>query len=116
MSSRIVCRLSARKISGSCRLVMRSVFVAGDGKESGGKEDRSSDIGVRGLEMEDLREQSLEAIVCSTTVDWRGVVDGCMSAVVGQASLYDAKNESLWCALGMLNRRYDEGGRRGEER
>lgn len=47
---------------------MRSVFVAGDGKDSGGKEDRSSDIGVRGLEIEDFREQSLEAIVCLTEV------------------------------------------------
>lgn len=50
INSLIVWRLSARNISGSCRLVMRSVFDGGDGWLSGGREERSSERGVRDLE------------------------------------------------------------------
>ena len=46
MRSLMVWRLSARKISASCRLVMRRVFEGGVGCCSGGIEERSNDIGV----------------------------------------------------------------------
>lgn len=45
--SLIVWRLSARKISGSWRLVMRRVLEGGVGMERGGIVERSMDIGVR---------------------------------------------------------------------
>jgi len=44
--SLIVWRLSARNISGSWRLVIRRVFEGGVGCCSGGREERSIDIGV----------------------------------------------------------------------
>lgn len=46
MRSLMVWRLSARKISASCRLVMRRVFEGGVGCCRGGMEERSMDIGV----------------------------------------------------------------------
>lgn len=45
--SLMVWRLSARKISGSWRLVIRSVFEGGVGIARGGIVERSMDIGVR---------------------------------------------------------------------
>jgi len=53
MSSRIVWRLSARKIVGSLRLVIMSVFEGGVGCVYGGMEERSMESGVleRGLEV-----------------------------------------------------------------
>jgi len=47
MRSLIVCRLSARNISASCRFVMRRVFEGGVGWTSGGIVLRSIDIGLR---------------------------------------------------------------------
>jgi hypothetical protein len=47
MRSLIVWRLSARKISGSWRFVMRRVLDGGVGIERGGMVERSMDIGVR---------------------------------------------------------------------
>lgn len=47
MSSLIVWRLSARKISVSCRFVIRRVLEGGVGIDSGGRVDRSILIGVR---------------------------------------------------------------------
>lgn len=46
MRSLMVWRLSARKISASWRLVIRRVFEGGVGCCSGGREERSIDIGV----------------------------------------------------------------------
>ena len=47
MRSLIVCRLSARKISGSWRFVIRRVLEGGVGIWRGGMVERSMDIGVR---------------------------------------------------------------------
>lgn len=46
MSSRIVCRFGALKISRSRRLVMRRVFEGGVGWTRAGREERSRDRGV----------------------------------------------------------------------
>jgi len=46
MRSLMVCRLSARKISASWRLVIRRVFEGGVGCCRGGIEERSIDMGV----------------------------------------------------------------------
>lgn len=56
MRSLIVWRLSARKISGSCRLVIRRVLEGGVGIARGGMAERSMDIGVRDS-LEDGREE-----------------------------------------------------------
>lgn len=48
--SLIVWRLSARKISVSCRFVMSRVFDGGVGGCNGGMQERSIDRGVRGRE------------------------------------------------------------------
>jgi len=65
MSSRMVWRLSARKISGSERLVMRRVFEGGVGWVRGGILERSRDRGVRGRDMrgDDRGELSVEDIL-----------------------------------------------------
>lgn len=56
MSSRIVWRLSGRKISASLRFVMRSVFEGPVGEVRGGRVDRSMDM-VEDLDaLEDGRE------------------------------------------------------------
>lgn len=48
----MVCKFSGRKISSSCRFVMRSVLDGGVGWMSGGIVDRSRDSGVRDLDEE----------------------------------------------------------------
>ena len=58
--SRMVWRLSARKISVSRRLVMRSVFEGGVGNDNGGTVDKSSESGVRGLD--DLGEEASDIL------------------------------------------------------
>jgi hypothetical protein len=47
MRSLIVCKLSARKISVSCKFVMRRVFEGGVGCVRGGMVERSIESGVR---------------------------------------------------------------------
>lgn len=54
--SRIVWRLSGRKISGSCRFVMRRVFEGGVGMDIGGRLERSMVMEAR-----DPREEGREA-------------------------------------------------------
>jgi len=68
----MVWRLSARKISASWRLVIRSVFEGGVGCCRGGREERSIDIGVldpldetgreEGGELSELSAAILEAV------------------------------------------------------
>ena len=47
MRSLMVCRLSARNISASCKFVMRRVFEGGVGGMRGGIVERSIESGVR---------------------------------------------------------------------
>jgi hypothetical protein len=54
-------RFSGRKIAGSSRFVIKRVFDGGDGVISGGKSERSSDNGVRGVELEG-EERRLEMV------------------------------------------------------
>jgi len=68
ISSRIVCRLSARKIVGSLRFVIMSVFDGGVGCLYGGIEERSMESGVlergleRGLEAPEAGELSVDIL------------------------------------------------------
>lgn len=62
MRSLMVWRLSARKISGSWRFVIKRVFEGGVGIVRGGMVDRSMDIGVRDS-LEDGREERGELSV-----------------------------------------------------
>jgi len=63
--SLIVCRLSGRNISVSCRLVMSNVFDGGVGSVSGGMVERSKESGVRGLEegLDDSGELSADILM-----------------------------------------------------
>lgn len=58
----MVCRLSGRKISMSCRLVMRSVFEGGVGCMSGGMAERSMESG-------DLDRREAEQEDCGVLAD-----------------------------------------------
>ena len=56
-SSRIVCRLSGRKMAGSCRLVKRRVLEGGVGAWKGGRFERSSDREALGRVPEEREEK-----------------------------------------------------------
>lgn len=74
MRSLIVCKLSARKTSASCRFVIISVFEGGVGVLSGGRLDKSIDMFI--LEARevgrddagDVSEDILESLVLSHRV------------------------------------------------
>lgn len=68
MRSLMVWRLSARKISGSWRLVTRRVFDGGVGCCRGGREERSIDIGVLDPLDETGRDVGGEEVLLSVAI------------------------------------------------